>query len=65
MYSTHTNINKQTTSLDGVDVGLPKWRVCGHGLNQSVHEGMNGISNVKVRLKTLSGNVNITISDEI
>ena len=31
------------------------------GLNRFVHEGMNNISNVKVYLKTLSGNVNILI----
>ena len=52
----HTNISKQTL-LDGVDVGPPKWCICGCGLNQSVHEGINDISNVKVHLKTCSGNV--------
>ena len=52
---------KQTTLLDGVDVGPPKKRVCGHGLNRSVHEGMKNISNVKVHLKTHSGNVNIAM----
>ena len=31
----------------------------GCGLNRFVHEGMNHISNVKVHLKTRSGNVNI------
>ena len=36
-----------------------KGRVCGCGLNRFVHEGMNHISNVKVHLKTHSGNVNI------
>ena len=45
--------------LDGVDVGPPKWRVCGRGLNLSIHEGMKNISNVKFQLKTCSGNVNI------
>ena len=55
----HTNVSKQTTILDGVDVGLSKWRVCGRGLNRSVHEGMNDVSNVKVHLKTCSGNVKI------
>ena len=55
----HANVSKQTTLLNGVDVGPPKWHVCGHGINQSVHEGMNNISNVKVHLKTRSGNVNI------
>ena len=57
----HANVNKQTTLLDGVDVGLPKWRVCGRGLNRSIHEGMNSISNVKVYLRTRSGNVNILL----
>ena len=33
------------------------------GLNQSVHEGMNKISLVKVHLKTDSGNVNIIDMD--
>ena len=45
--------------LDGVDFGSPLWRVCGCGLNQSVQEAMKDISNVKVHLKTQSGNVNI------
>ena len=53
------NVSKQATFLDGVDVDPLKWCVCGCGLNQFVHEGMNGISNVKVHLKTRSGNVNI------
>ena len=56
-----TNINKQTTLLDGVDVGPPKQRVSWRGLNRSVHEAMNNISNVKVNFKTRSGNVNIEI----
>ena len=55
----HPNISKQATLLVGVDVGSLKWHLCGCGLNQFVHEGMNGISNVKVHLKTRSGNVNI------
>ena len=55
----HANVSKQTTLLHGIDVGKLKWRVCGHGLNRSVHEGMNDVSNVKVHLKTHSGNVNI------
>ena len=38
-----------------------KWRVYGCGLNRSVHEGMNHISNVKVHLKIRSGNVNIVV----
>ena len=54
-----TNDSKQTTLLDGVDVGPPKQRVCWRGLNRSFHEAMNNISNVKVHLKTRSGNVNI------
>ena len=44
--------------MDGVDVGPPKQRVCWRRLNRSVHEAMNNISNVKVHLKTRSGNVN-------
>ena len=55
----HANVSKQATSLDGLDVSLLKWCVCGCGLNQFVHEGMNHISNVKVHLKTRSGNANI------
>ena len=43
--------------MTGVDVGPHKWHVCGRGLNQSVHECMKDISNVKVHLKT-HGNVN-------
>ena len=57
----HENVSKQTTLLDGLDVSLLKCRVCGCGLNRFVHEGMNHISNVKVRLKTRSGNVNMTL----
>ena len=53
------NVSKETTLLDGVDIGQPKWRICGRGLNHSVHEGTKDISNVKVHLKTLSGNVNM------
>ena len=55
----HANVSKQATLLDGLDVSLLKWRVCGCGLNRFVHEGMNHISNVKVHLKTRRGNVNI------
>ena len=55
----HTNVSKQATLLDGLDVSPLKWRVCGCGLNRFVHEDMNHISNVKVHLKTCSGNVNI------
>ena len=54
----HANVGKQKMLLEGVDVGPTKWRVCGRGLNRSVHEGMNDISNVKVHLRTRSGNVN-------
>ena len=53
----HAKVSKQIKLLDGVDLGPPKWLVCGHGLNRSVHEGMNGISNVKVRLRTRSGSM--------
>ena len=55
----HANVSKQATLLDELDVSPLKWRVCGCGLNRFVHEGMNHISNVKVHLKTRSGNVNI------
>ena len=55
----HANVSKQATLLDGLDVSSLKWRVCGCGLNRLVHEGMIRISNVKVHLKTRSGNVNI------
>ena len=55
----HANVSKQATLLDGLDVSPLKWRVCGCGLNRFVHEGMNHISNVKVHLKTRSGNINI------
>ena len=59
----HASVSKQETLLDGLDVSLLKWRVCGCGLNRFVHEGMNHISNVKVHVKTRSGNVNILIKD--
>ena len=55
----HTNVSKQETLLEGLDVSPLKWRVCGCGLNRFVHEGMNHISTVEVLLKTRSGNVNI------
>ena len=54
------NVCKQATLLDGIDVSPLKWPIWGCGLNRFVHEGMNHISNVKVHLKTRSGNVNIT-----
>ena len=57
----HANASKQATLLHGLDVSPLKWRVCGCGLNRYVHEGMNHISNVKVHLKTCSGNVNIKL----
>ena len=47
----HTNVSKQATLLDGLDVSPLKWRACGCGLNRFVHEGMNHISNVMVHLK--------------
>ena len=53
------NISKQATLLDVIDVCPLKWCVCGFGLNRFVHEGMNGISNVKVHLKTCIGNINM------
>ena len=55
----HANVSKQGMLLDGLDVSTLKWHVYGCGLNRFVHEGMNHISNVKVHLKTRSGNVNI------
>ena len=55
----HANVNKQATSLDGLDVSPPKWRVRRCVLNRFVHEGMNHISNVEVHLKIRSGNVNM------
>ena len=55
-----TKASKQAMLLDSVDVSPPKQRVCWRGLNRSVHEAMNTISNVKVHFKTRSGNVNIT-----
>ena len=54
----NANVSKQTTLLDDINVRPPKWRVCGRGLNRSVHEGVNDFSNVKVHLRTRSGNVN-------
>ena len=60
----HANVSKQTPLLDGNDVGPFKLLVCGDGLNRSIHEGMNDSSNVKVHLKTHSGNVNILSVNE-
>ena len=57
----HANISKQATLLGGLAVSPLKWRLCGCGFNRVVHEGMNHISNVKIHLKTRSGNVNIRI----
>ena len=57
----HANVSKQATLLDRLYVSTLKWRVYGYDLNRFVHEGMNHISNVKVHLKTRSGNVNIDI----
>ena len=57
----HTNVSKQATLLDGLDVNPLKSRVSGCGLNQFVHEGMNHISNLEFHLKTRSGNVNISV----
>ena len=55
----HANVIKQETLLDGLDVSPLNWLLCACGLNRFVHEGMNHISNVKVHLKTRSGNVNL------
>ena len=57
----HANVSKQATLLDGLEVSTLKWGIYGCGLNRFVHEGMNHISNVKVHLKTRSGNVNIVL----
>ena len=51
----HAIVSTQAKLLDGLVVSPLKWHVCGCGLNQFVHEGMNPISNVKVHLKTRSG----------
>ena len=56
----HANVSKQATFLDGLDVTPFKWRVWKCGLNRFIYVRMNHISNVKVHLKTRSGNVNIT-----
>ena len=48
----HANVSKQATLHNGLYVSPLKWGVCGCGLNQFVHEGMNHIANVKVHLKT-------------
>ena len=49
--------------LYGISVkNPPKWHVCGHGLNRSIHKGMNDISNVKVHLRTPIGNLNTCIA---
>ena len=56
----HSNVSKQATLFDGLDVSSLKWHVCGCGLNPFVHEGMNRILNVEVYLKTRGGNVNIS-----
>ena len=61
----HANVSEQATLLDGLDVSPLKWRVCGCGLNRFVHEDMNHISNVKVHLKTRSGNVNISLLKQL
>ena len=55
----HANGSKRATLLVELYVSPLKWCACGCGLNRFVHEGMNDISNVKVHLKTCSGNVNI------
>ena len=57
----YANVSKLAMLLDGVDVGPLKWGVFGCGLNRFDHEGMSYISNVKVHLKTSSGNVNIRL----
>ena len=56
----HTNVSKNML-LDGIDVGPVKPKVIGHVLNQSVHKGMNDISNVKIHSDTCSRDVNIRL----
>ena len=41
------------------EVSPQKRRVCWRGLNRSVHEGKNDVSNGKVHSRTRSGNVNM------
>ena len=38
----HADVSKLMTFVDG------DWQVCGRGVNRTIHEGMNDISNVKV-----------------
>ena len=57
----HANISLQAMLLDVLNISPLKWRVFEYCLNRFVHEGMNHISNVKVHLKTCSGNVNIDL----
>ena len=37
--------------MGGVDIGMPKWCVCGGSLNRFVYERMKDISNVNISLK--------------
>ena len=58
----HANVSKQTTlSCIWMDLTLARSNGAYVGVAEIdfVHEGMNHISNVKVHLKTSSGNVNI------
>ena len=56
----HANFSKQTTLLDGIDVGPPKWRVCGLAWSLESMDSLRmiNISNVKVHLRNRSENVN-------
>ena len=54
----HASGRKQTTILNGIYVGPPKWHVRECDINQSVHEGMY-IPNLKAHTKTRSEYVNI------
>ena len=54
----HANVSKQTTLLDGVDVGPPKGHV---NLNRSVHGGLKDNTNVKVHLEIRSGSVSLVL----
>ena len=55
----YSNVSKQATLFNGLEISPLKWCICGCVLNRLVHEGMNHISNVEVHFKTRSGNVNI------
>ena len=57
---TQTSVNKQRHWMD-LTLVRSNGAYVGVVLNRFIHEGMNHISNVKVHLKTRSGNVNILL----